>query len=168
MINYIYVIYYQSGSQPIYQLTYKKGFIMKIKNLLLAGLLGLSMATFAAPALTYVKVDPLNGTASVKTDTEFKVHYEWLSDGERHGKLEYIVEDTACGGEIDIDQHPAYTVVQGDAIIKCNINDNGHFVTETALQLYDGDVRKEKSDTKKGELTVNQDNNLIVSSYFID
>lgn len=121
---------------------------MKIqKKLLLIGLLFGSVTVFAAPALTYVEVGKLEGSVPANQDVQLSIHYKWLSDGTRNGEINYGVAGTACKGKVPLDEFPAYTKVEGDAKVTCNFATGGTtYPTTTSLQLYDGNVPKEKAD----------------------
>ncbi len=126
---------------------------MNIQNVLCVGLLAVNAMSFASGGV-YTTVTSLEGNAIVGQETTFKVKYKWWTDTERSGKVFYEVAGTNCNGEVDIDKHSGLLPVAGELDIKCTFDKSAVFQSDTYLQLYDGDIKKEVSDHKIGNITV--------------
>ena len=127
---------------------------MKIRSVLCAGMLAsLTTMSFALGGV-YTTVSSLDGNAVVGQEAAFKVKYRWFTDQERSGKVFYTVAGTNCNGSADIDRHSGLLPIFGELDIKCTFDKSAIFATDTVLQLYDGDTKKEVSEHQGGTITV--------------
>ena len=127
---------------------------MKAKNLLVVFFILITMSSFATSNGLYTIISKLEGNAIVGKETTFKIHYSWLTDIDRTGKIIYHIIGTNCNGEINLNKRSGFIPVSGEAEIKCKFDRSAIFNSDTQLKLYDGHIDKEQSNIEHGKITV--------------